>query len=215
MLDLRYIRENIEAVREAIKKKHEKDRLDEILDFDGKRRELLQKSEAIKNERNKIAEEVAKQKRQGRDVSALIAAGKEKGDSLQLFENELREVEERLDELVLYVPNVPHSSVPVGNDSNDNVEVRKWGDAKNNFDFKPLDHLALGEKLGILDFNRGTKITGAGFPVYVGKGAALERALVNFMLDLHVIGHGYTEIFPPFVVNQASMRRKRPASKDG
>ncbi len=206
MLDLRYIRENIEAVREAIKKKHEKDRLDEILDFDGKRRELLQKSEAIKNERNKIAEEVAKQKRQGRDVSALIAAGKEKGDSLQLFENELREVEERLDELVLYVPNVPHSSVPVGNDSNDNVEVRKWGDAKNNFDFKPLDHLALGEKLGILDFNRGTKITGAGFPVYVGKGAALERALVNFMLDLHVIGHGYTEIFPPFVVNQASMR---------
>jgi seryl-tRNA synthetase len=206
MLDLKYIRENPESVRQAIKKKHEKDRLDEILELDGKRRGLLQKSEAIKNERNKIAEEVAKAKRQGQDASTLIAAGKEKGDSLRTVEDELRNVEQNLDDLVLYVPNVPHPSVPVGDDSSDNVEVRKWGDAAKNSDFRQLDHLGLGEKLGILDFNRGSKITGAGFPVYVGKGAALERALINFMLDLHVSRHGYTEIFPPFVVNQASMR---------
>jgi len=206
MLDLKFIRENPEAVREAIKKKHEKDRLDEILELDSRRREFLQKSEAIKSERNKIAEEVAKQKRQGFDASALITAGKEKGDTLKVLEDELRGVEQKLDELVLCVPNVPHSSVPTGYDSNDNVEVRKWGDPAKSSEFKQLDHLNLGEKLGILDFNRGSKITGAGFPVYIGKGATLERALINFMLDFHVNKHGYTEIFPPFVVNQASMR---------
>ncbi len=206
MLDLKYIRENPEVVREAIKKKHEKDRLDEILELDGKRRGLVQKSEVIKSERNKVADEVARMKRQGQDSSALIAAGKEKGDLLKSLEEDLRVVEQKLNDLILYVPNIPHPSVPAGNNSKDNVEVRKWGDSTKNFDFKPLDHLSLGEKLGILDFNRGSKITGAGFPVYVGKGAALERALINFMLDLHVNKHGYTEVFPPFVVNQASMR---------
>lgn len=206
MLDLKYIRENSSLVREAIKNKHEKDNLDEILELDGKRRELLQKSEVIKSERNKIADEVARTKRQGQDASALIASGKEKGDLLRTFEEDLREVERRLNDLLLYVPNVPNLSVPVGDDSSSNVEVRKWGEANRSFDFKLLDHLLLGEKLGILDFNRGSKVTGAGFPVYVGKGAALERALINFMLDLHVNKHGYTEIFPPFVVNQASMR---------
>ena len=206
MLDLKYIRENAEIVRQTIKKKHEKDSLDKILELDGRRRELLQKSEAIKNERNNIAEEVAKAKRQGQDAAGFIAAGREKGDSLKTIEDELRIVEQELNDLVLYVPNVPHPSVPAGSDSNDNVEVRRWGDATKNLDFKPLDHLALGEKLGILDFNRGSKVAGAGFPVYVGKGAALERALINFMLDFHVNKHDYTEIFPPFVVNQASMR---------
>ena len=206
MLDLKFIRENPQLVREAIQKKKEKDRLDEILKLDLDRRELLQKSEVIKSERNKVADEVAKMKRQGKDTSQLITAGKEKGDLLKKFEDELSEVEKKLNDLLLYVPNVPHSSVPVGNNSDENIEVRRWGDAAKNFDFKLLDHISLGEKLGILDFNRGSKITGAGFPVYVGKGAALERALINFMLDLHVNEHSYTEIFPPFLVNQASMR---------
>lgn len=206
MLDLKFIRENPQLVREAIRKKKERDRLDEILKLDSDRRELLQKSESIKSERNKVADEVGKLKRQGKDASQLIAAGKEKGDLLKKFEDDLSAVENVLNDLVLYVPNVPHASVPVGNGSDENVEVRKWGEAAKTFDFKLLDHLSLGEKLGILDFNRGSKITGAGFPVYVGKGAAIERALINFMLDLHVSKHGYTEIFPPFVVNQASMR---------
>ncbi|MCL4511490.1 MAG: serine--tRNA ligase [Bacteroidetes bacterium] len=208
MLDLKFIRENPHLVREAIRKKKEKDRLDEILKLDADRRELLQKSEAIKSERNKIADDVAKLKRQGQDVSELIAAGKSKGDALKNLEDSLKKVEEKLNELVLYVPNVPHSSVPDGNNSDDNVEVRKWGEVRTqkDLDFKLTDHLTLGEKLGVLDFGRGSKITGAGFPVYVGKGAALERALINFMLDLHVSKHGYTEIFPPFLVNQASMR---------
>lgn len=208
MLDLKFIRENPQIVRDAITRKREKDRLDEILQLDGERRELLQKAEAIKNERNKIAGEVARLKQQGKDAADLIAEGKVKADSLKAHEDQLRETETKLNELLLYIPNVPHSSVPVGTSSEENVEARRWGELRSakDFDFKLLDHLTLGEKLGILDFGRGSKITGAGFPVYVGKGAALERALINFMLDLHVSKHGYTEIFPPFVVNQASMR---------
>ncbi len=208
MLDLKFIRENPQVVKEAIARKREKDRVDEILDLDGERRELLQKSEAIKSERNQIAGEVAKLKQQGRDASDLIAAGKAKGDSLKTFEDQLKSVEDKLNDILLYIPNLPHSSVPSGSSSDDNKEVKRWGEVltAKDFDFKLLDHLALGEKLGILDFSRGSKVTGAGFPVYVGKGAALERALINFMLDLHVNTHGYTEIFPPFLVNQASMR---------
>ncbi len=208
MLDLKFIRENPQTVREAIAKKREKDRIDEILQLDGERRELLQKAEAIKNERNKIAGEVARLKQQGKDAADLIAEGKVKADTLKAHEDQLRETETKLNELLLYVPNVPHSSVPAGMSSDENVEARRWGELRTakDFDFKLIDHLTLGEKLGILDFSRGSKITGAGFPVYVGKGAALERALINFMLDLHVSKHGYTEIFPPFVVNQASMR---------
>ncbi len=208
MLDLKFIRENPQAVKEAIASKREKDRVDEILRLDGERRELLQKSESIKNERNQIAGEVARLKQQGKDAADLIAAGKAKGDSLKGLEDSLKGVEEELNELLMFVPNMPHTSVPKGKSSEDNTEVRHWGDVKAaaDFDFKLIDHLTLGEKLGILDFSRGSKISGAGFPVYVGKGAALERALINFMLDLHVSKHGYTEVFPPFVVNQASMR---------
>ncbi len=208
MLDLKFIRENPQIVKEAIARKREKDRVDEILQLDGERRELLQKSETIKSERNQIAGDVAKLKQQGKDASELIAQGKLKGDSIKGLEDELKSVEDKLNDLLLYIPNVPHATVPVGASSDDNKEVKKWGEVRRagDFDFRLLDHLALGEKLGILDFARGGKITGAGFPVYVGKGAALERALINFMLDLHVNNHGYTEIFPPFVVNKASMR---------
>ncbi|MCL5267235.1 MAG: serine--tRNA ligase [Bacteroidetes bacterium] len=208
MLDLKFIRENPQLVRDAIRHKREADRLDEILRLDSDRKELLQKSELIKSERNRIADEVAKLKRQGKDTSELISEGKAKGDDQKAFEESLKEVGDKLNKLLLYVPNVPHSSVPVGSSSDDNVETKQWGEvrAAKDFDFKLLDHMALGEKTGILDFGRGSKITGAGFPVYVGKGAALERALINFMLDLHVTKHGYTEIFPPFVVNEASMR---------
>ncbi len=208
MLDMRFIRENPQLVKDAIRNKKEADHLDEILKLDAGRRELLQKSEVIKNERNKIADDVAQFKRQGKDASELISTGKAKGEELKLFEDELRIIGDKLNDLLLYVPNVPHESVPVGKDSDDNVEVRRWGGIKTakDFDFKLLDHLALGEKTGILDFGRGSKISGAGFPVYVGKGAALERALINFMLDLHVNKHSYTEIFPPFIVNEASMR---------
>ncbi|HEY9164973.1 MAG TPA: serine--tRNA ligase [Candidatus Kryptonia bacterium] len=208
MLDLKFIRENPQLVREAIRHKKETDHLDEILALDSKRRDLIQKSDAIKSERNRIAEEVAKLKQQKKDASTLIADGKLRGESLKGVEAELKEVEEKLNDLLLFVPNVPHSSVPIGTGAAQNVEVRRWGDVseKKSADFKLLDHLALGEKLGILDFGRGSKVSGAGFPVYLGKGASLERALINFMLDLHVNKHSYTEVFPPFMVNQASMR---------
>jgi seryl-tRNA synthetase len=206
MLDLKFIRENPQLVREAIRRKKETDRLDEILDLDSERRKLLQKSEAIKSERNRIADEVAKLKRQGKDASQLMETGKEKADLLKQLEGDLNEAERKLNDLMMYVPNVPHSTVPIGNGSEDNIEVRRWGKVERNPEFQLLDHLTLGEKLGILDFSRGSKISGTGFPVYVGKGATLERALINFMLDLHVNTHNYTEVFPPFMVNESSMR---------
>ncbi|MGC8594848.1 MAG: serine--tRNA ligase [Candidatus Kryptoniota bacterium] len=208
MLDIKFIRENPERVREGIKQKREKDILDEVLRLDLERRELLIKFERIKSERNRIANEVAKIKQQGGDVTKLIEEGKSQGSELKDLEYRLANTEKQLNDLLLFIPNLPHDSVPPGAGSDDNVEVRRVGDVKKreDFDFELMDHLTLGQKLGILDFERGAKITGAGFPVYVGKGAALERALINFMIDIHVEKHGYTEIFPPFLVNRDSMR---------
>jgi|YelNatPaOPRAMG01_1025707.scaffolds.fasta_scaffold00293_27 seryl-tRNA synthetase len=208
MLDMKFIRENPDKVREGIKRKREKDILDEVLRLDFERRELLVRSERIKSARNRIADEIARVKRQGGDVTQLLESGRSHGSELKDLENRLADVEKQLNELLLFIPNLPHESVPFGETSEDNVEVRRFGDVKKreDFDFELMDHLLLGQKLGILDFERGAKISGAGFPVYVGKGAALERALINFMLDLHIEKHGYTEIFPPFLVNRESMR---------
>lgn len=208
MLDIKFIRENPERVREGIRQKKEKDILDEVLRLDLERRELLIKSERIKSERNKIANEVARIKREGGDVTKLLESGRLHGNELKDLEYKLADIEKQLNELLLFIPNLPHHSVPLGSTSEDNVEVRRFGNIKKrgDFDFDLMDHLSLGQKLGILDFERGAKISGAGFPVYVGKGATLERALINFMLDLHIEKHGYTEVFPPFLVNRDSMR---------
>ncbi|CUU07363.1 seryl-tRNA synthetase [Candidatus Thermokryptus mobilis] len=205
MLDLKFIRENPEVVKNAIRLKGDRDTVDEILKLDERRRELIKKGDALKARRNDVTEEIANLKKQGKDATDLIEEMRKVSDEIKSIDAELKKVETELENLLLWLPNIPHSSVPVGKDANDNVVVRMWGEIPE-FDFEIKDHLTLGKKLGIIDFERGAKLTGSGFPLYIGKGATLERALINFMLDLHIQKHGYTEVFPPFLVNEASMR---------
>lgn len=208
MLDLKFIRENPELVKKGIEAKNERDRVDEILELDKKRREILVVSEELKAKRNQVSQEVGKLKKAGQDTTAIVAEMKEVSDKIKEYDDKLASIEEELDNILLYVPNIPHESVPIGKSADDNVEVRRWLPEGFSFELneKPLDHIELGRKLKILDFERGAKISGSGFPVYLGKGATLERALINFMLDFHLQNHGYIEVFPPFLVNRDSMK---------
>lgn len=208
MLDLKFIRENPELVRKGIESKNEKNRVDEVLQLDKQRRDILTVSEELKAKRNQVSQEVGKLKKAGEDASAIIAEMKEVSDKITEYDNKLSTIETELNDLLMYIPNIPHPSVPIGKTAEDNVEVRRW--LSEGFTFeqneKVYDHIELGKKLKILDFERGAKISGSGFPVYVGKGATLERALINFMIDYHLQNHGYSEIFPPFLVNRDSMK---------
>jgi seryl-tRNA synthetase len=208
MLDIKFIRDNTEKVKEAIKNKNEKDRIDEILSLDKKRRAILQEAEELKAERNRVTQEIAKLKKAGQDADEIIIMMRNVSDEIKILDEKGRGISDKLDELLAWVPNMPHKSVPVGRTADDNVEIRRW--LPEGFSFekgdKKLDHLQLGKKFEILDFERGAKISGSGFPVYIGKGAGLERALINFMLDYHLNKHGYTEVFPPFLVNRQSMK---------
>lgn len=208
MLDLKFVRENPEAVKQGVTNKNEKDTVDEILKLDEERRANLQKVEELKAKRNKVSQEVAQLKKEGKNADDIILEMRNVSEEIKEIDEQLREVNDKLTELLMWIPNLPHKSVPVGKSAADNVEVRRW--APEGYDFesedKPLDHIELGKKLNILDFERGAKISGSGFPVYVGKGATLERALINFMLDLHLTQHDYTEIMPPMLVNRDSMK---------
>jgi seryl-tRNA synthetase len=208
MLDLKYIRENPELVKKGIESKNEKSRVDEVLHLDKQRRDILAVSEELKAKRNQVSQEVGKIKKAGLDASTIIAEMKDLSDRIKEYDDNLGNVEFELNDLLMYIPNPPHSSVPIGKTAEDNVEARKW--LPEGFSFeqneKAYDHIELGKKLKILDFERGAKISGSGFPVYIGKGATLERALINFMLDYHLQHHGYTEVFPPFFVNRDSMK---------
>lgn len=210
MLDIKFIRENPEIVKQGILNKNEKNRIDEILDLDKKRREIISKSEELKSKRNQVSAKIPQLKKAGEDVSQLLSEMKEVSDKITELDLQLKEIETELENILLFIPNLPHSSVPVGKSADENIEVRQWLPDGFSFEFengfKPLDHIELGKKLNILDFERGAKISGSGFPVYKGKGATLERALINFMLDYHLEKHGYTEIFPPFLVNRDSMK---------
>jgi seryl-tRNA synthetase len=208
MLDIRYIRENPDKVRQGIKNKNEKDRLDEVLDLDQKRRDLLTGTEELKAKRNQGSAQVAQLKKSGGDASALLAKMKSLSDQVTFNDSLLSDIEEKLHNILMYLPNLPHESVPVGRSAADNIETKVW--VPDGFSFehngKVLDHIELGKKLKILDFERGAKISGSGFPLYLGKGATLERALINFMLDYHIHHHGFSEVFPPFLVNRESMK---------
>lgn len=208
MLDIKLIRENPELVKIGIENKREKNRIDEILVLDSKRRELIFRTDELKSKRNQTSMEIAKLKKSGADASNIIAEMKRVSDEITLNDSLLKDLETSLNEILMFIPNLPHSSVPVGKSAEDNVEVRRWlpeGFSIEN-DFKPLDHIELGKKLKILDFERGAKISGSGFPLYTSRGATLERSLINFMLDKHINEHNYSEIFPPFLVNADSMR---------
>lgn len=208
MLDIKLIRENPELVKIGIENKREKNRIDEILVLDSKRRELIFRTDELKSKRNQTSMEIAKLKKSGADASNIIAEMKRVSDEITLNDSQLKDLEASLNDILMFIPNLPHSSVPVGKSAEDNVEVRRWLPEGFSFenDFKPLDHIELGKKLKILDFERGAKISGSGFPLYTSRGATLERSLINFMLDKHINEHNYSEIFPPFLVNADSMR---------
>ena len=208
MLDVKFIRENAEAVKQGLLNKNAKDIVDEVLALDEERRSFISKTEDLKAKKNQVSAQIPQMKKVGHDTSSVFAEMKRVGDEIALLDGQLRDVEEKLENILRHTPNLAHSSVPVGKTAEDNVEVRQWLPKEFSYknDFKVLDHIELGKKLGILDFERGTKISGSGFPLYMGKGATLERALINFMLDTHLKDHGYSEIFPPVLVNKESMK---------
>ncbi len=202
MLDIKFIREHPDLVREGIRNKGEHDTIDELLSLDAKRREIIQKVEVLKSRRNTVSEEVGKLKREKKDASAVIAEMETVKNDIKAFDDELAAVDADLNKRMLTVPNIPHPSVPVGKNPNDNQAIATWGELPV-IDFKPKPHWELVDKHDIIDFERGVKITGAGFPVYKGAGAKLQRALINFFLD-EAATKGYKEIQPPLMVNTAS-----------
>ncbi|MFH1024518.1 MAG: serine--tRNA ligase [Planctomycetota bacterium] len=204
MLELNFIREHPDIVEAAVRHKHDKADVKAILAADARRRELLQTIEALRGERNRVSEEIGRLKRDGKDAAGPVAAMRGVGDRIQTLEADLARVETDLNTRLAWIPNVPAADVPVGEDSAGNIEVRRWGTRKE-FSFKPLPHWDVGGKLGILDCARAGKIAGSGFALFLGAGARLERALYNFMLDLHTGEHGYTEALPPYLANRTSM----------
>ncbi|HSD51309.1 MAG TPA: serine--tRNA ligase [Candidatus Methylomirabilis sp.] len=204
MLDAKFVRDNFEAVQAALQKRGLAIDLQDFLTADVARRRLLSEVEQLKHRRNTLSEEVGRRKRHGQDASDLIAETKDLGDRIKKLDDEVRACEEQVETVLLTAPNLPHASVPVGRDSSDNVEVRRWGEPRR-FEFAPKPHWEIGEALGLLDFERAARMAQARFTVLTGLGARLERALINFMLDLHTKEHGYTEVFPPILVNASAM----------
>jgi seryl-tRNA synthetase len=207
MLDLNFVRNNLPVVEEKLRQRGMAP--DEVLkDFrevDAQRREAITSAETMKAHRNRASEEIAKLKKSGQDATTQMAETKELREKIQESEKVAAELEQRLQEIMAGIPNLPGETVPVGKSAEDNVEVRRWG-TEPKFDFAPKPHWELGEQLGVLDMERAVKLTGARFAVYWDLGARLERALANFMLDLHTSEHGYTEVLPPYLVNSESMR---------
>ena len=206
MLDLNFVRNNLPVVEEKLRQRG-MDPAEVLKDFksvDAQRREAITAAETMKAQRNRASEEIAKLKKSGQDASAQMSETKELREKIQESEKTASELDQRLQEMMAGIPNLPSNTVPVGKSEEDNVEVRRWGSAPK-FDFTPKPHWELGEQLGVLDMERAVKLTGARFAVYWDLGAKLERALANFMLDLHTREHGYTEVLPPYVVNSDSM----------
>jgi len=204
MLDIKLIRSNPEKVKEALKKRGEKINIGEVITLDEKRRELLLEAGTLKEKRNTVSEEIGKLKREKKDAQEKILAMKEVSVKIKELDTRAKEVEEKITNILLEIPNIPHESVPVGEDEKDNIEISRRGELPK-FDFTPLPHWDIGEALDILDFKQGAKVASARFTVLKGMGAQLERALINFMLDLHTKEHNYKEIFPPFLVNTEAM----------
>src|SRR5208337_2182824 len=206
MLDLNFVRDNLALVEEKLRQRgmNPAEVLKDFRTIDGERRQAITAAETLQARRNRASEEIAKLKKSGQDAAAQIRETKEVREQIQDSEKKAAEQEARLREILTSIPNMPHVSVPVGKSEVDNVETRRWG-APPQFDFKPKPHWELGEQLGILDLERAAKLSGARFAVYWALGARLERALANFMLDLHTREQGYTEVLPPYMVNSESM----------
>src|SRR5260370_4142820 len=206
MLDLNFVRDNLALVEEKLRQRgmNPAEVLKDFRHIDGERRQAITAAETLQARRNRASEEIAKLKKSGQDASAQIQETKELREQIQESERKAAEQEARLREILTSLPNLPHASGPGGKSAEDNVEARRWGTPPQ-FDFKPKAHWELGEELGVLDLERAAKLSGARFAVYWALGARLERALANFMLDLHTREHGYTEVLPPYLVNSESM----------
>ncbi|MBI4556076.1 MAG: serine--tRNA ligase [Candidatus Hydrogenedentes bacterium] len=205
MIDIRILRESPEIIKEALAKRAYRIDLDAILTLDTSRRQTVHEVEQLRAEQNRASEEISKLKRAKQDAASAIAAMKTVSDRIKALEERVRETEQQLRDQCLVLPNIPHESVPVGPDESANRLERSWGDVPQ-FDFEVRDHVEVGQRLGILDFDCAAKISGARFTLSRGAGALLERALINFMLDVHTHQHGYTEILPPFLVSSACMQ---------
>lgn len=204
MLDIKFVRTNPDLVKEALANRNVDVSLDEFLQLDEERRKNLFQVEQLKNRRNVVSEEVGRLKKAGQPAEEIVLEMRQVSQSIKDLDEQIKIIEEQLQNMLLSIPNIPHQSVPVGKDENNNVEVRRWGNPKE-FTFAPKPHWELAEQLDIVDFERGGKVSGTRFSFFKGMGARLERALTNFMMDLHSTEHGYTEILPPYIVNDHSM----------
>ena len=204
MLDIKFVRDNMEMVQQNLINRGNNLSLDEFLALEKERRALLSQVEVLKNKRNTVSQEISRIKKAKENADELVAEMRLVGDEISAMDANVREVETKLQHIIINIPNMLHESVPVGRDEDSNIELHTWGELPV-FETKPLAHWKIGEKLNILDFERGSKVTGARFTFYRGLGARLERSLINFMLDIHTREHGYTEFFPPFIANKDSM----------
>lgn len=204
MLEIKLVRENLDRVQTAMKNRGTSVDWDAFLANDTRRKSILSELEELRRQRNRVSDQVAAMKRNGESADTIIETMRDVSATIKGLEKELGESESAIDEMVMAIPNIPHDTVPVGKDEMDNPVVKTVGEPTR-FSGEPLPHWTLGEQLGILDFTRAAKIAGARFPLYLGVGARLERALINFMLDLHTVEHGYREVLPPFIVNRKTM----------
>lgn len=204
MLDLKFIRENSQIVKDAVLAKGESCDVEAILSLDDERRKLIANKESLEAMKNKVSKDIARTKKEGSDVSALIADMRQVGEKIGALAESLRQVEQKLKAALLTVPNIPQSDVPVGDDESANEIIRYWGE-KRSFDFRPRTHWEVGEITGSLDIPRGVRISGSGFYTMTGPGAMLERALINFMLELHTVEHGYQEVMIPYLAGEDAM----------
>ncbi len=204
MLHIKFLRENNELVQRMLEQRGLDQELAPILDLDQKRRKIIQEVESLKHERKVVSDHIAQMKKSGEEAAETIDRMRQVSQRIKELDRQLGKIDGELQESLLMIPNVPHKSVPVGRDELDNPVIKRWGEILE-FPFTPKAHWDLGESLGILDFERAAKMTGARFTLYWGLGARLERALINFMLDLHTNKHGYQEVLPPFIVNSSSM----------
>ena len=204
MIDIKLVRENFAEVEKALSKRKEDFDLNKFKDLDEKRRELLAEVESLKSKQNKASKEIPVMKKEGKDTTELMKEMKELSSKIKELDANVSEVEKELNEYMLTIPNIPNPTVPMGDTDEDNVEIRKWGEPTA-FDFEPKPHWEIGTELGIIDPETAAKVSGSRFTFYKGQGARLERAITNFFLDLHTDKHGYTEVFPPFMVSRESM----------
>ena len=212
MLDIKLIRENPDYVRDKLKLRNEDDKVIlKVLEIDKKRLEVIKKAETLKEIRNKVSDEIGAMKKKKENAAEKISEMKKVSDDIKTLDEELKKIDDEIKNELYYIPALPADNVPFGKTADDNVQVKISGEKKI-FDFKVKDHIELSKKFNILDFERGAKITGSGFPLYKGKGATIERALINYMLDTH-IQNGYCEVLTPVLVNRASMEAAEKVPK--